>query len=148
MEQDGPTKAIGPRIREMRTKRGWSGADLAREMRAVGVPWERAMVAKLETGRRKSVTVMELLALAYVLNIAPVHLLVPPDDPDAPYEVTPKITAPRASVRAWIRGVNSIDDNADGRQFFAEVPKDEFYAVQQGRPRRPDEPYGQQPEDG
>lgn len=120
---------------------------LADRMTELDIPWNRAIVANLVSGRRRTVSVDELLALAFVLNVAPVHLLVPPDDPDAPYEVTPKITAPRASVRAWIRGVNSIDHDADWRQFFAEVPKDEFYAVQQGRPRRPDEPYGVQPED-
>jgi len=148
MEQDGPTKAIAARVREMRTKRGWSGADLSRELRAVGVQWERAMVAKLETGRRKSVSVTELLALAYVLNVAPVHLLVPPDGPGEPYEVTPKVAADRVSARAWVRGVTSINDDADPREFFAEVPREEFYAVQQAmRPRRADEPYGVNPED-
>ena len=42
--------------------------------------WTRIVVTKLETGRRQSVSVEELLALAYVLNVAPVHLLVPWDD--------------------------------------------------------------------
>jgi transcriptional regulator with XRE-family HTH domain len=136
MEQDGPAKAIGSRVREVRTKRGWSGADLARHLQAAGIPWERAMVAKLETGRRKSVTVMELLGLAYVLNVAPVHLLVPPDDPDEPYEVTPKITEPRFRVRGWIRGLfplQRLPKVGDNRQFFAEVPADEFDAVQHGQ---------------
>lgn len=127
MEQDGPTKAIAARVREVRTKRGWSGADLARELRAVGVPWERAMVAKLETGRRRSISVTEWLALALVLNVAPVHLIVPPDDPDEPYQITGKVTAAdRTSVRAWIRGEAPVDGDADSRQFFAEVPQDEF----------------------
>jgi hypothetical protein len=101
------------------------------------------------SSRRQSpaISVDELLALAFILNVAPVHLLVPPDDPHAPYEVTPKVTEDRSSVRAWIRGVNTIDYDADWRQFFAEVPKEEWYSVQQGRPRQPSEPYGAHPED-
>lgn len=136
MEQDGPTKAIAARVREVRTKRGWSGADLARELRAAGVPWERAMVAKLETGRRRSITVTELLALALVLNVAPVHLLVPPDESNAPYQVTPKATAPYWRVRGWIRGLfllPQLPNVGDKRQFFSEVPPDEFDAVQHGQ---------------
>ena len=136
MEQDGPTKVIAPRVREMRTKRGWSGADLARELRAVGVPWERAMVAKLETGRRKSVSVMELLALAYVLNVAPLHLLVSPDSTDEPYQVTPEVTEPSYRVRGWVRGLfmlRKLPLVGDQRLFFSEVPPDEFTAVQQGQ---------------
>jgi len=145
MEQDAPTKVIADRVRDLRTKRGWSGADLAAAMRAVGIPWERVVVAKLESGRRATVSPSELLALAYVLNVAPVHLMVPPDDPDAPYVVTPEITRTRAAARAWIRGVAPVDDDMDWRQFFAEVPREEFYAVQQSRPRSLGEPYGVRP---
>jgi transcriptional regulator with XRE-family HTH domain len=146
--QREPTHAVAQRVKELLRKRGLTGEMLADRMTELDIPWNRAIVANLVSGRRRTVSVDELLALAVVLNVAPVHLLVPPDDPHAAYEVTPKVTAERSSVRAWIRGVNSIDADADWRQFFAEVPKDEFYAVQQGRPRTADEPYGVRPEDG
>lgn len=149
MAQDEPTKVIAARVRALRERRGWSGDVLARAMRAAGIPWERVVVAKLETGRRASVTVTELLALAYVLNVAPVHLIVPPDEPDATYRITDEVAESRSSVRAWIRGVTPLNPDSDPRQFYAEVPREEFYAVQQRR-LTPEEAQrlGYTPEDG
>jgi transcriptional regulator with XRE-family HTH domain len=128
MEQlDGPltpTKVIAARVKELRKSRGWSAADLAQAMKAVGIEWERIIVTKLETGRRASVSVEEMLALAYVLDVAVVDLVVPPwpsplwggtgnhasdvarspNDPNVPndkepYQVTPTVTAECDRVR-------------------------------------------------
>lgn len=49
------TGVIAERIRHLRKRRGWSAEKLAEEMTAVGVPWERMVVTKLENGRRASV---------------------------------------------------------------------------------------------
>jgi transcriptional regulator with XRE-family HTH domain len=135
MTQAGPTQEVARRVKELRGKRGLSAAALAKRMTELGVKWDRSIVANLEGGRRQTVSVAELLALALALNVAPVHLLVPIDGPDEPYWVTPGLTYRRDGVRAWIRGVTSIDQDADWREFFAEVPKDEFYSVQ-GTPER------------
>ena len=58
------------------------------------------------------------------------------------------VIARRFGVRAWIRGVGTIDPDADPREFHSAVPRGEFYwpaftradgeqfgAVQQGPPR-------------
>lgn len=117
-------------------------------MTKVGVPWQRMVVVKLETGRRQGLSVSELLALAYVLNVAPVHLLVPPlpaplapldggrdarpeDDPNDPndtattYQVTPEVSVPVYRVRQFIRGYRPLP-GMDARAFFSEVPAHEF----------------------
>jgi hypothetical protein len=67
---------------------------------------------------------------------------VPPDDPEAPYAVTPEVTEPCFSVRGWIRGIGPLDDG-DPREFYAEVPRGEYYIPAgdgqpgvQGRPPR------------
>jgi transcriptional regulator with XRE-family HTH domain len=128
MEHDqgppAPTRAVAQRVREVRERRRMTAARLAEEMTRVGVPWDRGTVAKLETGRRENVSVVELLALAAVLDVAPVHLLVPPDHVEQPYQVTPTITEDADMVRAWIRGFLGLVDT-DRRLFLAEMPEAE-----------------------
>jgi transcriptional regulator with XRE-family HTH domain len=90
------------RLREARQPR-WSAARLAKEMTAVGIPWTRDAVTNLETGRRKSLHAHELLALAYVLDVAsPVDLLAPPTAARLP--VTPEVQAETLDARAWCWG--------------------------------------------
>jgi len=138
-----PTRVIAERVRELRDDRGWSTSDLARAMRAAGVPWERGVVTKLEAGYRQSVTVTELLTLAAVLDVAVVHLLVPtypsplwgegeprsPDDPnepsdDAPYQVTPGQQVPCWRVRQFVRGHRPLPGQ-DVWRFFGQAPAQE-----------------------
>jgi transcriptional regulator with XRE-family HTH domain len=155
MEHTGPltpTAVVAARMREVRVKRGWSAAELARRMRAAGVPWERIVVTKLETGRRASVSVAELLALGAVLNCPPVMLMTADerDDPDYEpgrvnlnYQVTPTVTSDMSAVRAWIRGAVTLTADDDPREYYGELPVDEYYTAAgmssvQGRwPRRP-----------
>lgn len=91
----------------------------------MGIGWDRYVVTNLERGRRQNVTVDELLALAYVLNVAPVHLLVPIDDEDRPYAVVPASGARAGVVRQWIRGLVPLP-STDRRRFFSFVPEREW----------------------
>jgi DNA-binding Xre family transcriptional regulator len=98
---------IAARVRELREKRCWSAARLAREMQHVGVPWERVVVTKLETGRRESVTVVELLAIAAELECCPLHLLVLPypqpqlAEPGAPDDTATYWVTPTEAVACY-----------------------------------------------
>jgi hypothetical protein len=95
--------------------------------------------------RPRPVSVDELLTLALALNVAPVHLLVPPDDSEMPYQITQTVTATNRFVaRGWIRGIAPI--SGDRREFDTEVPQDEYYSPGrldappvQGRWMRPEE---------
>jgi transcriptional regulator with XRE-family HTH domain len=128
MEQDAaplsPTQVVAKRVREVRQKRGLTAAQLAEQMTRVGIPWDRGTVAKLETGRRANVSVAELLALAYVLAVAPGHLLVPLED-KTPYQATPTQVEPAGAVRDWVRGAWYLE-GVDVRGFFSELPPHEF----------------------
>jgi transcriptional regulator with XRE-family HTH domain len=110
-------------MREIRDKRNWSGQRLAQEMTKVGVPWDRSIVANLEYGRRPFVTVEELLALAYVFQVAPVHLLVPLGDEF--YAVTPHHVVLSGRAREWIRGTHRLP-SADPRLWASETPAEEW----------------------
>ena len=142
-----PHKVIAARMRQLRTGRGWSAQRLSEEMSKVGVPWDRSIVANLESGRRRTVSVEEMLALAYVLSVAPVHLVVPPvgQDDKTPYAVVPNSgeipNPPPDTVRGWIRG--HAPWTADPRRYFTEVPDSEwnweesFRAAAEGERARP-----------
>ncbi len=155
-----PSDLTAARVRQVRIRRGITVPMLADRCDAIGAPQLTAQAIYKIEGQRESatrpprrVTVDELLILALALNVAPVHLLVPPDDPGARYPLTSKATASRSSVRAWIRGIGPIDPDADDREFYTEVPPGEFYhpahmssdgeafvgPVQQGPPQKREE---------
>ncbi|WAL64466.1 helix-turn-helix transcriptional regulator [Amycolatopsis cynarae] len=104
---EAPTEHIAKRVRALRDARGWNAQRLADEMTKVGVEWNRGTVTKLENGRRASVSVAELLALGWVLDVPPLVLLLP-DDPDANYPITPKVSARTERVYRWIVGVTPV----------------------------------------
>jgi transcriptional regulator with XRE-family HTH domain len=120
-ESPTPSALVGARMRELRDGRGWSAQRLADELAQVGIKWDRSIVANLESGRRASVSVEELLALAYVFGVAPVHLLVPVDE--RPYPIVPTDEYPTSRVRAWVRGEQSLKGE---RTYDTEVPPDEW----------------------
>jgi transcriptional regulator with XRE-family HTH domain len=124
-----PTEVIAERMRELRNGRGWSAQRLAEEMTKVGIPWDRSIVANIENGRRASIAIEEVLALAYVLSVAPVHLIVPPVDGEATdllYRVAPEVaTTTPGFARAWIRGQTPIG-KVSARRYFSEVPESEW----------------------
>jgi hypothetical protein len=91
-------------------------------MTAVGVPWDRSIVANFETGRRAGVSVEEMLALADVLGVAPVYLMLPIDDEEALVAVTPTRAAKTYQVREWIRGRMHLRGQ-DGRRYHTQVPE-------------------------
>ncbi len=74
------TALIAERVKLLRDKdhRNLSGTELAKRLRAVGIPWTQTTVAKLESGARESVSVHELLALALVLGTTPLSLITDP----------------------------------------------------------------------
>ncbi|MGN6171884.1 MAG: helix-turn-helix domain-containing protein [Streptosporangiaceae bacterium] len=142
-----PTQVVAARMLALRKKRGWSAAELARRMKAAGIPWERIVVTKLENGHRASVSVDELVALAAVLNCPLVMLLT--TDETAPYQVTPTTITWMFGARGWMRGAGPLAD-ADTRDYYAELPRGESFTpghmtsdgeawvgpVQQGPPMR------------
>jgi transcriptional regulator with XRE-family HTH domain len=132
MEQDAkpltPTEVVAARMKALRKKRNLTAAGLAERMKAEGVPWERIVVTKLETGRRASVSVDELLALAKVLNCPLVMLLTARDDDARDYQITSTVTESMGTVRAWMRGQRPLGD-ADPGDYFGELPRGEFVSV-------------------
>lgn len=126
-----PVETLRKRVKELRGRAGLTAVELADQLSKLGVPWNRSIVANFEAGRRPSVSVVEWLALAQVLDVAPLHLLVSPDAQATDlYQVTPNRTAPVPAVREWIRGYYPL--NANAVQFERETPRGETVSVSLG----------------
>lgn len=69
------TGQIGAEVRRLRGKR--SAQWLAEQTAKYGWGISRPTISELETGKRKTVTVQELLVLAHALNTSPATLLYP-----------------------------------------------------------------------
>lgn len=118
-----PVATIARQIKSLRKRKGWTAAQLGEALAKHGVPWDRFIVANLESGRRQTVSVTELLALALVLDVAPVNLLLPVRG--GSYMVLPNRMEDASIVRDWIRGRQPLA-GTDERTYFAEVPLNEL----------------------
>lgn len=122
------TRTVASRVAQVRRRRGWSTTRLAQKCAEVGMPGlNRAVLANLQSGRRTFVTVDEVLALAFVLNVAPVHLLVPIEQTadHQRYRVTATRDLPLAAAREWVRG-RCCPPGRDPRSYYSEVPPGEW----------------------
>ncbi|WP_236789664.1 helix-turn-helix domain-containing protein [Amycolatopsis sp. GM8] len=108
-EDTSPVGIMGKRVRTMRKERGFTAEQLAAEVTRLGVKWDRSAVAKLESGRRATVTIADVYVFALALNCAPLTLLVPESDGDEVL-VAPGNTAEDAVIATgkdlgmWIAG--------------------------------------------
>jgi transcriptional regulator with XRE-family HTH domain len=129
--QDPIAAVVARRVREVRSRRGWSAQELADRLREAGFPeLDRGIIANLESGRRRSVSIDEVLALALVLDMAPVHLFVPVADEALSIGRWAVGSGP---AREWVRG-NYALPSQDSRVYATEVPDEEWSARQVGRP--------------
>ncbi len=85
-----------------------SGRQLADRTAELGMPIPRSVLANLESGRRETVSVAEVLVLAAALNVSPVELMCPVGF-DKRAEMLPgRTTDPREAVR-WFTGEMKLD---------------------------------------
>lgn len=111
------TERIASEIRRLRTNQKISAQALADRVTELGLAMSRSTLADIENGRRKFITVAELLAIACALNAAPVMLVFPgPYDgfervdglPASP-SGTPMGIAPKSEAINWFCGENLND---------------------------------------
>ena len=128
--QDPIAAIVAGRVRELRDRRGWSGTELAERMAEAGMPqFDRGILANFESGRRRSISVDEVLVLALVLDVAPVHLFVPVEEVRVERGWW---TVSAGPVREWVRG-NYPLPSQDSKVYRTEVPDEEWRAFEEGR---------------
>lgn len=96
---------LGDRLRDVREERGLTPEDLARAVRAVGLPWSRHTVQAFEAGRRKQVALEELLLLSYAFRVEPGEWFVG----NAWASLSDEDRASLGVIRAMLAGPSPID---------------------------------------
>jgi hypothetical protein len=123
---------VGDRVRQVRRRQQMTAVALALRCAELGMPQLSASaIYNMETGRRdksgrrrREITVDELFTLALALNVWPVHLLVPPDEGEKPYQIAPQFAEDSWDVRRWVRGY-WVPAGGDGRWYGVEMPAGE-----------------------
>ncbi|MGF0308905.1 helix-turn-helix domain-containing protein [Rhodococcus sp. IEGM1428] len=96
---------VAGEVRRLRGKdhSAMSAAKLADRTEEIGYGISRSVVADLETGRKKSIDVPELLVLAAALGVSPAQLVFP-DLPRGKVEVLPGLDQESHDALRWFSG--------------------------------------------
>lgn len=107
------TAGVAGQIKRYRESKGQSYQQLADACTALGYPTLRTTLANLENGRRKSVTVHELVVIAEALAVPPIQLLFP-GLPQGPVEYLPGRTSIAWQALQWFNGEWNPGDDERG----------------------------------
>ncbi|MFC1442928.1 helix-turn-helix transcriptional regulator [Streptacidiphilus sp. N1-10] len=121
--------AVARRIKEARGRRGWTAKQLAEQCAARGLPrLTHSVLNNIESGRhnaagerKRDVTVDELVGLAMVLDVAPLHLLALPEgaDKDTAVRLLPDVAvSDNQALVLWMRGEKALPAN-DARLYYS-----------------------------
>ncbi len=104
---------------EIRRLRGSRSAQwLAGRTAELGHPVSRSVITDIENGRRRYITVSELLVIAAALDTAPIALLYPGPYDDETAEVLPHVNATELQAVQWFSGEDEPSLlSADQQQF-------------------------------
>lgn len=105
---------IGRRVAHYRAQADLTAAMLSERCAGLGLPLDRNVIAKLETGHRRSVTVDEVYVLAAALEIPPALLLFGVGREESA-EILPDYHAPAFRALQWFTGESTFPrpDRAD-----------------------------------
>jgi len=92
---------VAEAVKARRSASGLTAAQLSAKT-GVGKPLSRAVVSDLETGRKQTLDISELLTLAAALNVPPLSLLFP--NVLVPVEVLPGVEMAGTDALGWFVG--------------------------------------------
>lgn len=122
------TKSVAAQVRRYRQQRKLSVQKLSDRCEELGMGIPRPVLTNLETGRRESVTLAELLVLAAALDVPPV-LLVAPLGYQETTEILPGREMPTFDAVLWQSGDARLLDDSSGDQTEYLYPEDERAVV-------------------
>jgi transcriptional regulator with XRE-family HTH domain len=122
-----PSEIFRARLREVRRLKGWRQHHLAAALAEAGVDMGEPAITRLERGLR-GVSLDEVIAIAAVLGVSPLHMFVPLDN-NGLLDVAPAITVPVLDARAWARGQRPLRDTDDDRFFYVVTPERDWDAI-------------------
>lgn len=95
--------SIAAEVRRHRQALGLSAQQLSERCAQAGMPIQRSVLANLESGRRSTVTVAEVLVLAAALQVAPAQLIFPVGQQEK-VEMLPGVEEPPYEAIQWLSG--------------------------------------------
>ncbi len=106
------SQTIAREVRRHRTERGISAQQLADECARLGHPaLQRTVISNIENGRRRDVSVADVLVLAAALEVAPAALIFPAGYV-AEVEYLPGQSAAPLEATDWFGGQGGAEDSA------------------------------------
>src|SRR3954451_9621752 len=96
----GVAALLGAQVRRYRKERGLTTQQLADACVALGVDVPASVINNLETGRRASFGVAEMLVVAKALDVGPISLLFPLGRQER-IEILPGVEVPVWEAVAW-----------------------------------------------
>lgn len=106
------SQTIAREVRRHRTARKMSAQQLADECARLGHPaLQRTVISNIENGRRRDISVVDVLVLAAALEVAPAALMFPAGYA-AEVEYLPGKTAAPLEAADWFSGQAAAEDSA------------------------------------
>lgn len=112
------SRQIAAEVRHHRQRRGMSAQELADATAALGYPIARSVIANLESGRRSSVLVAELVILAKALGVPPIVLIYPVGRSEKINVLPANEMSPWQALQ-WFTGETPFDSSRDLFGFVA-----------------------------
>ncbi|MFD5050842.1 helix-turn-helix domain-containing protein [Streptomyces tendae] len=95
--------SVAREVRRHRQAKGLSAQQLSERCSSLGMPIQRSVLANLESGRRTTVTIAEVLVLAAALEIPPTSLIVPVGYEEE-FEALPGVRGESYDWALWVAG--------------------------------------------
>lgn len=113
-------RRVGQAVKRLResAQPKMSAAKLAERTTECGYPLSKAQISDLELGRKKTVTVPELISLAVALELSPAELLYP-DLPNGTVEAWPGVEMTNIEAAQWFSGLepaHSVDHSVRNKR--------------------------------
>jgi transcriptional regulator with XRE-family HTH domain len=100
------TSFVGANVRRIRDQRGWTLAELAGRLSELGITIHVSGLSNVESGRRR-ITVEEMLAIAFALDVSPAALVLGEGEP---LVVAPGVQLQgMASIQRWFAGLGPLE---------------------------------------
>ena len=109
-------ETVAANVKQLRTHRGLTQADLSERLTDIGRPIPVASIGKLETGLRK-IEVDDLVVLAIALDVSPLTLLLPGSRRATDPVAATGVTTNAGRLWEWALGVRSLEDGASANEF-------------------------------
>lgn len=118
---------LAARVKDIRERKGWSAQRLADRCEELGAEYlNRSVIANIESGRKKNVTLEQAFILAFALGVAPIFLMVPIDNGEDLMEamqIAPHAMYEPGVVRDWARGYLPIEQSGPDYIYRLETPE-------------------------